>query len=516
VALAIIVAYLAVVLAIGLGANRLLRGTGEDYFVAARSIGPVVLLLSLFGTNMTAFAILGASAEAFQEGIAVFGKMASASALVIPLIFYFVGTRIWAIGKRFGYLSPVQFFRERFASEGFGLLYFVLVIAFVAPHLLTAPIGGGAVLRTLTGGVGKGFPLWVGALLICAPVLVYVFFGGMRGTAWVQSFETLVFMVFGIVIFSVIFSKMGGIGEAIRVVADHPRPEVRGLLQREGNIGQLEFLSFTLIPLSVGTFPHMWIHLLTARTVKTFRLTLVAYPICIALVWVPSVYLGVVAAGQYFGKIPDREVNSVLIRLIDQYSPGILGGLVGASVFAAIMSTLDSQILSIGSMFTNDVATRVSRKPIPEKTKVLIGRSFVVLLLTAAFFGALFAEKDARRIFDLSIWSFTGFAGLFPIAAGAIFWRRANKYGAYASALTVVSLLVGSHALADWGREKTVDIGRILGLAGPFHLMPVLAIVPCSAAALVLGSLLTPPPPAGVVRKFFPVEREPAVARVGP
>jgi solute:Na+ symporter, SSS family len=513
VAIGIIIASLAVVLAIGLGSNRLLRGTGEDYFVAARSIGPVVLLLSLFGTNMTAFAILGASSEAYQEGISVFGKMASASALVIPLIFYFVGTRIWAIGKRFGYLSPVQFFRERFASGGFALLYFVLVIAFVAPHLLTAPIGGGATLRTLTGGVGKGFPLWVGALLICAPVLVYVFFGGMRGTAWVQSFETLVFMVFGLVIFSVIFWKMGGIGESIRSVADHPREEVRNLLQREGKIGQLEFLSFMLIPLSVGTFPHMWIHFLTARTVKTFRLTLVAYPVCIALVWVPSVYLGVVAAGRYFGKIPEREVNSVLIRLIDQYSPGVLGGLVGASVFAAIMSTLDSQILSIGSMFTNDVAIRMSRRPIPERTKVLLGRSFVALLLVAVFFGALIAEKDARRIFDLSIWSFTGFAGLFPIALGAIFWKRANKYGAFASALSVVALLVGAHVLADWGREKTVDVGKLFGFAGEFRMMPVLVIVPVSAAALVLVSLLTPPPPAEVVRKFFPGEREPAAVR---
>ena len=507
-ALGIIIAYLAIVLGIGLAANRLLRSTGEDYFVATRSIGPVVLLLSLFGTNMTAFAILGASSEAFQEGIAVFGKMASASALVIPLIFYFLGTRIWAIGKKFGYLTPVQYFRDRFASEGFALFYFGLVIIFVVPHLLTAPIGGGATLRTLTGGIGKGYPLWVGALLICAPVLVYVFFGGMRGTAWVQSFETLVFMGFGVVVFAVILWKMGGIRGAVEVVAHHPDPKVASLLQREGHIGQLEFFSYMLIPLSVGTFPHMWIHLLTARTVKTFRLTLVAYPICIALVWIPSVFLGVIAAGQFAGKIPAAEVNSVLIRLIDQYSPGILGGLVGASVFAAIMSTLDSQILSIGAMFTQDVVVRWTRRPLSELVKVWTGRAFVLVLLTGAFFGAIYAERDARKIFDLSIWSFTGFAGLFPIAAGAIFWKRANKYGAFASALSVVGLLVVFHSLCGWGREKTLDVGTLFGGSQPFELMPVLVIVPVSTIAMILVSLITPPPPAGVVRKFFPASPE--------
>jgi SSS family solute:Na+ symporter len=57
----VVFAYLAVVLGIGLFAGRAPhRQDAEDYFLAGRSIGPVVFLLSLFGTNMTAFSILGA------------------------------------------------------------------------------------------------------------------------------------------------------------------------------------------------------------------------------------------------------------------------------------------------------------------------------------------------------------------------------------------------------------------------------------------------------------------------
>ncbi|MCZ6600389.1 MAG: sodium:solute symporter family protein, partial [Acidobacteria bacterium] len=62
--LAVILAYLALVLAIGLLSNRLFRGTGEDYFLATRTIGPFLLLMSLFGTHMTAFSLLGAAGEA--------------------------------------------------------------------------------------------------------------------------------------------------------------------------------------------------------------------------------------------------------------------------------------------------------------------------------------------------------------------------------------------------------------------------------------------------------------------
>ena len=61
--LTIIILYLVLVLAIGLLSHRLFRGTGEDYFVATRTIGPFILLMSLFGTHMTAFSLLGASGE---------------------------------------------------------------------------------------------------------------------------------------------------------------------------------------------------------------------------------------------------------------------------------------------------------------------------------------------------------------------------------------------------------------------------------------------------------------------
>ena len=107
--LAIIAVYLGLVILVGSLSHRLFRGTGEDYFVASRSIGPFLLLMSLFGTNMTAFAILGASGEAYHEGIGVFALMASASALVIPCVFFFVGTRVWALGKRHGFLTQAQF-----------------------------------------------------------------------------------------------------------------------------------------------------------------------------------------------------------------------------------------------------------------------------------------------------------------------------------------------------------------------------------------------------------------------
>jgi hypothetical protein len=106
--------------------------------------------MSLFGANMTAFAILGASGEAYHEGIGVFALMASSSGLIIPTVFYFVGTRIWSLGKRHGYLSQIQYFRQRWNSDGVGLLLFFVISALMIPYILVGLMGSGITLSQIT------------------------------------------------------------------------------------------------------------------------------------------------------------------------------------------------------------------------------------------------------------------------------------------------------------------------------------------------------------------------------
>src|SRR5215216_2233447 len=109
----IVFCYLAIVLYIGIFAFRKGKDSREDFFLASRKLGPAVFLLSLFGTNMTAVAILGSSGIAYQRGIGIYGLMASASCFVIPLTIFLIGTRLWYFGKKFGHITQVQFLRDR-------------------------------------------------------------------------------------------------------------------------------------------------------------------------------------------------------------------------------------------------------------------------------------------------------------------------------------------------------------------------------------------------------------------
>src|SRR5437660_1178127 len=102
--------YLAILAVIGSIAFKKGKQNTEDFFLASRTIGAMVFFLSLFATNMTAFAILGSSGQAYRQGIGIYGLMASSSGFVIPLTIFFIGTRLWALRIRFGYQTKVRFF----------------------------------------------------------------------------------------------------------------------------------------------------------------------------------------------------------------------------------------------------------------------------------------------------------------------------------------------------------------------------------------------------------------------
>ena len=216
----IVFCYLAVVLYIGIFAFRR-SGTpnAEEFFVAGRSLGPAVFLLSLFGTNMTAFTILGSAGHGFGNGIVTFGLMASASAFIIPLCLFLFGTRIWALGRRFGFITPVQMFRDRWECGHIGTFIFVLQAALLVPYIIIGVMGGGATISAISGGA---VPYWAGGALVALVVMSYVFFGGMRGTAFVNAFQTVLFLSFGLAAVLFIGWRSGGFAGAMERIAASP------------------------------------------------------------------------------------------------------------------------------------------------------------------------------------------------------------------------------------------------------------------------------------------------------
>ena len=517
----IIAGYLGLLLLLGLAASRMFSGTKSDYQLASHSIGPFLLLMSLFGTTMTAFALVGSSGEAFKEGIGVYGMLASSSGIIHSLCFFLIGVRVWSLARRHGYTTQIQFFRDRLESDRIGLVLFPILVGLVIPYLLIGVMASGTVIQNMTAGAfpdfepfatnsrvtSGGVPPYIGSLVVCLVVLCYVFFGGMRGTAWANAFQTTVFMVLGIVTFTVIANQLGGkdslmanlqaLGEAI------PHDKAT-----RAEMSQTKFFTYLLIPLSVGMFPHLFQHWLTAKSASSFKLPVVAHPLFIMIVWVPCVLVGVWATTELmpakpplptFGDTNLVNPNAILPFLVKTQTSEVLGGLLTAGILAAIMSSLDSQFLCLGTIFTNDIVNHYRREPLSDRGQVLATRGFIIAIVAATY---LLSLQNYRSVFSLAVWCFSGFSALFPLVFASVYWRGLTKPGAYACVLAAITTWGYLFHLSGYGKDRTFTLD--LTLAGTtYELMPVTAMFGASLLALVVVSLVTPRPSQQTLSRFF-------------
>jgi len=193
-----------------------------------------------------------------------------------------------------------------------------------------------------------------------------------------------------------------------------------------------------------------------------------------------------------FPDLSGPAASGVLVAMIQAHAPGLLAGLLAAGVLAAVMSSLDSQVLAVGTMFTQDVVRHYGYQDrMSEKQQILCARLFVSLILLTTFVVSLVVN---RSIFRLAIWSFTGFASLFPIIVAALFWRRTSSQGVIASILSVAALWIYFFT-QSWADPTYTVLGS--------GLMPVVITVAGSCLALVGVSLLTDPVQTEVVDRIL-------------
>ncbi|MEM9187439.1 MAG: sodium:solute symporter family protein [Planctomycetota bacterium] len=511
--LVIISGYLGLLLLLGLFASRFFSGSKSDYQLASHSIGPLLLLMSLFGTTMTAFALVGSSGEAFKEGIGVYGMLASSSGIIHSLCFFLIGVKVWALARRHGYTTQVQFFRDRLESDKIGLLLFPILVGLVIPYLLIGVMASGTVIQNMTAGAfpdlfptpekpptNGGVPPWIGSLVVCLVVLSYVFFGGMRGTAWANALQTTVFMILGVVTFVVIANKLGG-EESLFANLEKLGGALDDSKATRVEMSRTKFFTYMLIPLSVGMFPHLFQHWLTAKSAGAFKLPVVAHPLFIMIVWVPCVLVGVWATTD-LASIPPPVAgnpNSVLPFMVKKLTSPELGGFLAAGILAAIMSSLDSQFLCLGTMFSTDVVNHYRKQPLSDRGQVLATRGFIIAIVAVTYALSL---SNNRSVFALAVWCFSGFSSLFPMVFAAVYWRGLTKAGAYASVIAAAGTWVYLFAQSDWGQNRTYALELPLG-GSAYEIMPVAAMFAASTAALVVVSLVTTKPSDATLGKFF-------------
>lgn len=416
--------YFAVVLVLGAIATRRASSSPEEYFLAGRGLGTVVLFMALFGTNCTSFVLVGIPGQAYQHGIAVFGLNAAVVALGIPLTFWAIGSPARRMAKRLGALTPAELYARRFGSRGVGIALFLFFTAYTVPYMVQSVIGAGITVAQAT---DDAVGVEVAGLAVLVIALVYTSLGGMRATAWTNVFQGLLFLTFMVAAFFFMSRSLGGFESAMeKVEAVDPK-----LLERGDDwlFAPRAWASWGMvISLTVIGFPHMLSRLIAAKDDQALKRVCRLYPLALVLLWVPAVLIGVWGAGA-FPDLPAGESDRIFQRMASDHMPTWIGPLGFLAVLAAVMSTLDAQLLTLSSMLVRDTLPSSARA-----RDVLYGRLFAVGLAIAVYLLALLWERNS--VFAISRKAFEGYTTLVPTLLLGVRWRRFTALGAVGSLVT--------------------------------------------------------------------------------
>ena len=477
-ALVLLVLYGVALLALGWLASRRAASSPEDYFLAGSGLGTVVLFMALFGTNCTPFVLVGIPGRAYHDGAAVFGLNVPIVALGIPLSFWAVGVPARRLARRLGALTPAELFARHLGSRPLGLLLFAVFTLYTLPYMATAVEGAS---RSLTAALQLDpahAPLAGAAVLAVA--VGYTSLGGMRATAWTNVLQGTLFLGFMLGLAFVLPSRLGGLDA---VFASLQEQEGARLFERPENGlysgGALASWSL-VISLTVVSFPHMLVRLVAARSEAALRRVCVLYPLALVALWLPAVLLGLLGRAAFPG-LEGRASDQVFTRLVEEVAPAGLGAFGLVAVLAAVMSTLDAQLLTLGSMLSRDVLP--GRRD--ARAEVRAGRAFAVVVAVLVF---VLWRLAPSSIFAQAAVAFSGYVTLFPLLLLGLRWSGISAGGAILGVLTgnaVLWLAMGA-ATGPAPAPLTPVWGGLLPAAWGFL---------AAAVGTWTGSLALPSPP---------------------
>lgn len=478
VATTLIVAYLAAVLVIGEVARRRTSATIEDFLLYGRQAGLIVLYLTVVATFHSAFAFLGSGGFFFQHGIGFWA--AGTWTVLVGAITYVLGTRIWALGKKFGYVTPADLLADFYESEAVRIVVALVSVVFTIIYIQVQATGLGYILSVST---GDRISFEAAVLILLVVSAAYLMVGGLRAVYWTDVIQG-VWMYAAVWIGALVLTyKLFGGPVALwrRLAAE--RPDLLALPGPEGFFTPGVWTGMT-IALSFGVVfqPHMMIRYYTAASARTLKILGATTPIYLMTLFIPAALVGLGGALVLPGlETPDRIFPELLIR----YTPAWLTGLILAGATAAAMSTLDSILHSNMTVLTRDVYQRYVAPRRNQAHYVAFGRCVVVALLGVGYLLSVNSFDFLVRLVTLSA---TGTLQLLPAVLGVCLpgRRLTTKAGVLAGILTGLA---------------TLYVTRFVYLH-PLGLHEALWSVAVNFAVTATVSRLTKPPTAQTVARI--------------
>jgi len=468
-----LISYLAVLIGIALAARRARQSESPaDHFLAGRGLGVFVLFLTLYATAYSGNSLLGYPGQAYRQGFS--WVMATGFMLSIIVVFHALAPKLRPIAARERFVTPGDWIRFRFSNEP-GSRALLLAVSFLMAFALANFLFGslkamGELTEQFT---GAAISYEWGVFLLAGMILFYETVGGMRAVAWTDALQG-VLMLLGLgALLHWLLGESGGLGSLTNQILE-VRPGAADLPDVREQINW--FSTIVLMGLASVVYPQAIQRIYAARSGRVLRRSFALMSFMpLATTWVVTL-IGLAAIAQFQG-LGDIEADRVMPLLLGVWAREGLGLSIAAMIvflgaLAAIMSTADSVLLSLGSVAAEDLFGRSRR----EAGTTRFGKRIAVVVMAGMALLAIGARNVTLwGVIELKMELLIQCVPAFLIA---IHWSRFRARPALMGLIFGVGIAIAG-VILDSKRIYGVHIG-VIGLA-------------VNAAIACIGSLLGSP-----------------------
>ncbi len=369
-----------------------------DFYLAGRGMSLSVLFLTLYATQYSGNTLIGFAGKAYREGYFTLTSVMMLSAVVGGFLIY--APRFYRLSRRHHYITVGDYIHHRFNSTTLTVFASILIIVAMANYILTNLKAVGFIVETTTGGQ---ITFAQGVIVLSLIMVIYETLGGMRSVALTDVIQGVLLMAGVVIVFITMQIEYGGLSSTARFLAEQ-KPEM--WMSPDWPTKRLWFSTILLGFFGVAIYPHAIQRIYAAKNERTLRRSLQLMAFMPLITTFFMVMIGVVGSTQIPGldRQGSEQIALLLVNDMAQRVPALslLLVLFISAAVAAIMSTIDSALLAISSLATQDLYRRL-RPEVSQAHLTRFGKVFSWLLMALVVYLALVLPQTIWRLMEVKL-----------------------------------------------------------------------------------------------------------------
>ena len=494
--MAAILCYLGLMIVIGFRFSKTNTST-DDFYLGGRRLGPLVTAMSAEASDMSSWLLMGLPGVAYLSGVCDAAWTAIGLVLGTWLNWFFISKKIRRYSQQIGAITIPDFFSKRYHDKNMlNCIAAIIIVIFFIPYTASGFAACGKLFSTLFG------VDYLAAMIICAVIIVaYTALGGFLAASTTDLIQSVVMTAALITV--VLFS--GHMAGGFDAVMENAKA-LPGYLSLTNTYDAAASAAkpygiitiFSMLAWGLGYFgmPHVLLRFMAIEDEDKLTLSRRIATVWVIISMAVAIFIGIcglaVSKAGRIDPLSGSDSETIIVKIADLLSTqgaaaALLAGIILAGILAATMSTADSQLLAASSSVSQNLLRDTFGISMNKKTSLAAARITVLLISIIAIF---LAKDPSSSVFGIVSFAWAGFGAAFgPVMLCALFWKRSNRYGAFASMLSGgIMIFVWKYLIRPMGGAWDI-----------YELLPAFLI---ALLFNIIVSLVTEKPDAEIEKEF--------------